>query len=218
MGVDDRQEALKLEAYISAHIDPEPKELSGLTREANLRLVNPRMISGHLQGRLLKMLVRLHRPRRILELGTYSGYATACMAEALPPDGSITTIELFDELKPFITKAMKSMELQDRVECLIGDAIEIIPTLPLSEYDLVYIDANKRHYEEYLNLLEERLPVGALIIADNTLWDGKVTDLSAQDAQTCGIRAFNDRIATSERFEKVILPIRDGLSLIYKIK
>lgn len=215
--IEDHQRQLLLEEYIEAHTDPEPETLAALARKANLRLVSPRMMSGHLQGRLLKMFVRMQRPRKILELGTYSAYATACMAEALPDGSSITTIEIFDELQPFITDAIESLGFSDKVTPLIGNALEILPTLPLEEFDMVYIDANKRHYVEYIEMIEDRLPIGAVVIADNTLWDGKVIDEKEQDEQTVAIRKFNDRMMTSKKFEKLILPIRDGLTIMYKI-
>ncbi|MDO4770215.1 O-methyltransferase [Porphyromonas sp.] len=216
--IEDHRRRLLLEKYVKTHSDPEPETLAKLARKANLRLVSPRMMSGHIQGRLLKMFVRMQRPHKVLELGTYSAYATACIAEALPQDASITTIEIFDELKPFISEAIKTLEISKKVHSLIGNALEIIPKLPIEEYDMIYIDANKRHYVEYIELLEERLPVGAVVIADNTLWDGKVVDPNEQDEQTVAIRKFNDRMAKSSRFEKVILPIRDGLTIMYKIE
>lgn len=215
--IEDHQRELLLEKYIETHTDPEPEMLAALAREANLRLVSPRMMSGHIQGRLLKMLVRMQKPRQVLELGTYSAYATACMAEALLEGSSITTIEIFDELEPFITDALESLEISDKVTVLIGNALEILPTLPLEEFDMVYIDANKRHYVKYIELIEDRLPVGAVVIADNTLWDGKVIDEKERDEQTVTIREFNDRMAASKKFEKLILPIRDGLTIMYKI-
>lgn len=215
--IEDHQRQLLLEKYIEAHTDAEPQVLASLARRANLRLVSPRMMSGHLQGRFLKMLVRMHRPRRILELGTYSAYATACMAEALPDGATITTIEVFDELEPFITDALQCLQISDKVSVLIGNALDLLPGLPLEDYDMVYIDANKRHYVEYIELIEDRLPIGAVVIADNTLWDGKVVNEQEQDEQTLSIRKFNDRMATSKKFEKLILPIRDGLTIMYKI-
>lgn len=213
----DHQRQLLLDQYVESHSDPEPDTLASLTRMAHLRLVSPRMISGHIQGRLLKMLVRMHRPHKILELGTYSAYATACMAEGLSEGGTITTIEVFDELEPFISEALKALDLSGKVTSLIGDALDLIPTLPIEEYDMVYIDANKRHYSAYLDLIADRLPIGAVVIADNTLWDGKVVDLDEQDAQTVAIRDFNDKVACHEKFEKLILPIRDGLTIMYKV-
>lgn len=205
----------KLEKYIAEHIDREPDNLYRLYRRVNTELLYSRMCSGHLQGRLLKMLTELQRPRRVLEIGTYAGYSALCIAEGLPDDDCrVYTIEIEDEMEDFIRRQLSESPYGGRVELLIGDAMEIIPRLEES-WDMVYIDANKRFYIDYYNLLIGSLRPGALIIADNTLWDGKVTDLEAnRDAQTCGIAAFNDLIAADNRVEKVILPLRDGLTLI----
>lgn len=212
---DDRIAELKLEHYILEHSEPEPEVLSALSYAANQQLLHPRMMSGRLQGRLLKILVRMVRPRRILELGTYAAYATICLAEALGEDARVTTIELDDELEPFIRTQLSSSGVEDKVDLIIGDALQIIRTLDLSQYDLVYMDANKRQYPEYYDALMTGLRSGAFILADNTLWDGKVTDDSAHDAQTEGIRRFNDILVSDERVEQIILPLRDGLTLIY---
>lgn len=205
----------KLEKYIAEHIDREPDNLYRLYRRVNTELLYSRMCSGHLQGRLLKMLTELQRPRRVLEIGTYAGYSALCIAEGLPDDDCrVYTIEIEDEMEDFIRRQLSESPYGERVELLIGDAMEIIPRLDES-WDMVYIDANKRFYIDYYNLLIGNLRPGALIIADNTLWDGKVTDLDAnRDAQTLGIAAFNDLIAADNRVEKVILPLRDGLTLI----
>lgn len=205
----------KLEKYIAEHIDREPDNLYRLYRRVNTELLYSRMCSGHLQGRLLKMLTELQRPRRVLEIGTYAGYSALCIAEGLPDDDCrVYTIEIEDEMEDFIRRQLSESPYGERVELLIGDAMEIIPRLDES-WDMVYIDANKRFYIDYYNLLIDSLRPGALIIADNTLWDGKVTDLEAnRDAQTRGIAAFNDLIAADNRVEKVILPLRDGLTLI----
>lgn len=209
----------KIEEYILEHIDSEPDNLHRLYRRVNTELLYSRMCSGHLQGRMLKMLVRMVRPQRVLELGTYAGYSALCIAEGLADDScTVDTIEVEDELEDFITRSLDDSEYGRRVRLHIGDAMELLPRL-LGEnsYDMVYVDANKRHYVEYYNLLVDRLRSGAFILADNTLWDGKVADgNSHNDAQTRGIMAFNDRVAADDRVEKVILPMRDGLTLIYK--
>ena len=215
--VEDHLQGEHLEQYILSHIDPEPQYLRELRREAHVRLVHPRMISGHLQGRLLTILVSLVRPRHILEIGTYTAYATLCMAEALEDDGLITTIEINDEMGPFIERALSASGYREQVELVMGDALELIPAMDLSRCDLVYIDADKRHYIEYFELIRERLPHGTLILADNTLWSGKVIDEHANDPQTRGIKLFNDYIAKLDGWQKVILPIRDGLTLIRKL-
>lgn len=209
----------KIEEYILEHIDSEPDNLHRLYRRVNTELLYSRMCSGHLQGRMLKMLVRMVRPQRVLELGTYAGYSALCIAEGLADDScTVDTIEVEDELEDFITRSLDDSEYGRRVRLHIGDAMELLPRL-LGEnsYDLVYVDANKRHYVEYYNLLVDWLRSGAFILADNTLWDGKVADgNSHNDAQTRGIMAFNDLVAADDRVEKVILPMRDGLTLIYK--
>lgn len=209
----------KIEEYILGHIDSEPDNLHRLYRRVNTELLYSRMCSGHLQGRMLKMLVRMVRPQRVLELGTYAGYSALCIAEGLADDScTVDTIEVEDELEDFITRSLDDSEYGSRVRLHIGDAMELLPRL-LGEnsYDMVYVDANKRHYVEYYNLLVDRLRSGAFILADNTLWDGKVADgNSHNDAQTRGIMAFNDLVAGDDRVEKVILPMRDGLTLIYK--
>lgn len=209
----------KIEEYISGHIDREPDNLHRVYRRVNTELLYSRMCSGHIQGRLLKMLTRMIRPHRVLELGTYAGYSALCIAEGLDSDNDrVDTIELEDELEDFIMRSLDESEYGKRVRLHIGDALEVLPgLLRENSYDMVYIDANKRHYVEYYELLIESLRSGAFILADNTLWDGKVADeCRHNDAQTLGIMAFNDLVAADDRVEKVILPLRDGLTLIYK--
>jgi len=208
---------MTLDDYILEHIDEEGEQLSKLNRDAHVNLLRPRMLSGHLQGRILKILVRIHQPKRILEIGTYTGYATLCLAEALPPDGEIHTIEIDDELEDFIQKQFNQSPLKDKIHLHIGDALEIIPQLKES-YDLVFIDADKRLYCEYYNLIFDKINKGGIILADNTLWDGKVIqEIHPNDKQTIGISHFNEKIKNDKRIEKVILPLRDGLTLIYKL-
>ncbi|MBP3738577.1 MAG: O-methyltransferase [Muribaculaceae bacterium] len=208
----------QLEEYITRHIDPEPDNLYRLDRDTHLRLLYSRMCSGHLQGRLLKMLVRMIRPRLVLELGTYSAYSALCLAEGLADDSChVHTIEIEDELEDFIREHLAQSPVGHRVTLHLGDAAHIIPTLN-ETFDLVYIDANKRHYVEYYDLVMPHLRPGGFIIADNTLWDGKVADgQEHHDAQTGGILAFNDRVAADPRVEKVIIPLRDGLTLIHRL-
>lgn len=205
-----------LEEYLLAHIEPEPETLQRLSRDAHIRLKHPRMISGHLQGRLLKMLVALVRPRGILEIGTYTAYATVCLAESLLPTARITTVEINDELEDYIRQALALAGCAEKVDLKIGDALDVIPLLDLSCTDMVYLDADKRLYIEYFKLIQDKLPPGALVLADNTLWNGKVVDPNANDPQTKGVRTFNDYIATLKGWQQVILPIRDGLTLIRK--
>lgn len=205
-----------IEQYILSHIDEEGELLKNLNRDAHVNLLRPRMISGHLQGRLLKMFCRMIQPKYILEIGTYTAYATLCLAESASDDAEIHTIEVNDELEDFILKHLHKSKLKDKIHLHIGDAIQIIPTIDCI-FDLVFIDANKRHYCEYYDLIFDKVRPGGLIIADNTLWDGKVLETPhPTDKQTIGIQAFNDMLAKDDRVEKVILPIRDGLTLIWK--
>lgn len=207
----------ELEEYILSHIDAEGDALAKLNRETHLFHLRPRMCSGHLQGRLLKMFVRMINPHNILELGTFTGYSALCLAEGLiAPDGELHTIEIDDELEDFIRNHFEASPFAERINLHIGDAREILPSLGKT-FDLVFMDANKREYCEYYDLVFPMLSPGGFIIADNTLWDGKVVDWGKKlDAQTEGILKFNDYIAQDERVEKVIIPLRDGLTIIYK--
>ena len=206
----------EIESYILSHSDEEGSLLAALNRDANVNLLRPRMLSGHLQGRILKMFCRMLKPKRVLEIGTYKGYATLCMAEALETDAEIHTLEINDEMEDFIRKYVSQSPDKDKIKLYFGDAMEIIPALDES-FDLVFIDADKRLYSDYYDLIFDKLPAGALILADNTLWDGKVLEpLHPADKQTAGILAFNDKIKADQRVEKVILPLRDGLTMIWK--
>ena len=207
-----------INAYIVQHIDPEDDYLYRLYRATNIHTIHGRMASGHIQGRLLKMLVTMIRPRNILEVGTFSGYSALCMAEGLDDDGKLYTFEINDEMEDFIHHSLALSPFGDRVVVHIGDALEVMQEL-LSQhpFDLVYIDANKRDYSSYYQLLIPALPSQALILADNTLWDGKVLQSPPpRDAQTQGILDFNDLVAGDLRVEVVMLPLRDGLTLIRK--
>lgn len=204
------------EEYILSHIDEEGELLSALSRDANVNLLRPRMLSGHLQGRILKMFCRMLAPKRVLEIGTYTGYATLCMAEGIPEDALIHTIEINDEMEDFIMKYLSRSPEREKIKVHFGDAMEIIPALD-EQFDLVFIDADKRLYSAYYDLLFPKVRKGGLILADNTLWDGKVLEEPVMnDRQTLGILAFNDRVRNDDRVEKVILPLRDGLTMIWK--
>lgn len=207
----------QIEDYILEHIDHEPEELSRLDRETHLYHLRPRMCSGHLQGRLLKMFVRMIKPKRVLELGTFTGYSALCLAEGLlSDDAMVHTIEIDDELEDFIREHFERSPQGKQIELHIGDACDIIPNLG-ETFDLVFIDANKRHYIDYYQLVMPFVRQGGVIIADNTLWDGKVVDWGKKlDAQTKGILEFNDLVANDDRVETVILPLRDGLTILYK--
>lgn len=206
----------ELEEYILAHIDEEPAELKKLNRDTHVYHLYSRMCSGHLQGRMLKMFTRMIQPKRILELGTFTGYSALCFAEGMPDDAELHTIEIDDEGEDFIRQRFDASPYAERMHLHIGDAMTIIPEIE-GEFDLVFIDANKRNYVEYYQLVLPRVKKGGFIIADNTLWDGKVTDDTSHDAQTQGILAFNDLVAQDKSVEKVILPLRDGLTLIHKL-
>ncbi|MDE6371743.1 MAG: O-methyltransferase [Duncaniella sp.] len=203
-----------IDDYILNHISPEPPHLAALYRHTHLTHLYPRMCSGHLQGRLLAMLVSMVRPRRVLELGTYTGYSALCLAETLSPDARLHTIEIDDEMEDELLQLFATSPAGDRITLHIGDALSVIPTIH-EHWDLIYIDANKRDYIAYINLLLPTLTPGTFIIADNTLWDGKVADTTTNhDPQTLSLDAFNTFVATHPRLETVILPIRDGLTLI----
>ena len=207
---------LELEEYILNHIDPEDELLATLDRDTHLYHLRPRMVSGHLQARRLKMFCRMIRPRRILELGTFTGYSALCLAEGLVDGGEVHTIEIDDEIEDFTRSHIDRSPFRDRIKLFIGDAVDIIPSLT-DTYDIVFIDANKRDYLKYYELVLPIVRPEGFILADNTLWDGKVvTDPHSRDAQTIGIEKFNDFIAGDNRVEKVILPLRDGLTILWK--
>ena len=205
-----------LEEYISAHIEPESALLRDIYRQTNLRLLNPRMASGHIQGRLLKMLVRMIRPQLILEVGTFTGYATLCMAEGLDDGGVIHTVEIDDELEDFIRKGFEKSPYSDRIHLHIGDALNIVPGLGL-QFDMIFLDGEKREYPEYYESLLQYLRPGGYMIADNTLWDGHVVEQEYDsDPQTVAVREFNDMVRADGRVEVAMIPIRDGLTIIRK--
>ncbi|MCM1076954.1 MAG: O-methyltransferase [Bacteroides sp.] len=205
-----------LDDYILAHISPEPDHLRKLYRRTHLNHLYPRMCSGHLQGRLLSMLSSMIAPRRVLELGAYTGYSALCLAEGLAEDGQLHTIEIDDEMEDELLELFATSPGGDRITLHIGDAEELIGRIN-EVWDLVYIDANKRRYVEYLDLVVPRLRDGGFIIADNTLWDGKVTDTTVNhDPQTLALDRFNTCVASHPLLESVILPLRDGLTLLRK--
>lgn len=207
---------LEIDSYIELHSDPEPEYLAKVNRRTHLRLINPRMMSGHLQGRVLAMLCHMIRPKRVLELGTYSGYSALCMAEAMPEDGVLHTIEHDDELEDFILENINGSEHADKIKLHIGDALEEVAKLN-ETFDLVFIDADKRQYTAYYEAVLPKLRVGGFILADNTLWDGKLLEeVHPNDKQTIELLRFNDFVAKDTRIEKVILPLRDGLTIIRK--
>ncbi|MDE6294463.1 MAG: O-methyltransferase [Muribaculaceae bacterium] len=207
-----------LDDYIERHISPEPEYLHRIDRLSHLRRVHGRMCSGHAQGRLLVMLTAMIRPSNILELGTFTGYATLCLAEGAP-DAHIDTVEVFDENETLIRRAFDDSEYGVNITLHIDDAIRYMSTRPDGAYDLILIDADKRQYPDYLDEALRILAPGGYILADNTLWGGKVLDTHPHtDPQTAGIIRFNDLVARNPDLEKVILPLRDGLTIIRKIK
>lgn len=212
------KETESIDEYILQHIDPESDYLKALYRDTHVKLLRPRMASGHLQGRMLKMFVEMIRPRQILEIGTYSGYSALCLAEGLPEDGMLHTFEINDEQEDFTRPWLEHSAYAEKIKFYIGDALEKIPSLGIT-FDLAFIDGDKRRYIDYYEIVLAHLSDGGYIIADNTLWDGHVLETSprSNDYQTIGIKAFNDWVAKDKRVEKVILPLRDGLTIIRKI-
>ena len=205
-----------LDDYILQHIDQESEYMHRLWRATQLHLLYGRMASGHLQGRLLKMLVGMVRPKLVLEIGTYSGYSGLCIAEGLPEGGHLHTVEINDEQEDFTLPWFQNSPWADKITMHIGDAMDVVPKLGLM-VDMAFIDGDKRRYVEYYEMVMAHLNEGGYILADNTLWDGHVVEEDAKDAQTEGIRAFNDLVAKDDRVENVILPLRDGLSMIKKL-
>ena len=206
----------EIEKYVLAHSAPEGDYLYRLYRATNIHTIHGRMASGHLQGRLLKMLVRMIRPKNILEVGTFSGYSAICMAEGLDEGGKVWTFEINDEMEDFTRPWIENSPVADKIDFRIGDANVEAPKLGVT-FDLAFVDGDKRTYVETYEMVLSMLRPGGYIIADNTLWDGHVTDPAYDhDHQTQGIRRFNDYVAADNRVEQVIVPLRDGLTLIRK--
>ncbi|MFC2151008.1 O-methyltransferase [Bacteroidota bacterium] len=205
-----------IEEYILDHSDKEDPVLAELNRETNLNILRPRMLSGHLQGKILEMISKMINPEKILELGTYTGYSTICLAKGLKANGILHSIEINDELEDIILKYLQKANLQEKVKLYFGDARKIIPEIN-EQFDLVFIDANKREYIDYYRIVFDYVKSGGFILADNVLWSGKVLELeSPDDEYTKGIFEFNELVRNDDRVEKVILPLRDGLTLIRK--
>lgn len=205
-----------IEEYILNHIDEESEYLKQLYRDTHVKLLRPRMASGHLQGRILKMFVQMIKPKNILEVGTYSGYSALCLAEGLPEGGMLHTFEINDEQEDFTRPWLENSPYADKIKFYIGDAIELLPPMDIM-FDLAFIDGDKRNYIKCYEVVMSKLSNGGYIIADNTLWDGHVLEEPhPTDLQTIGIKAFNDYVAKDDRVEKVIIPLRDGLTIIRK--
>jgi len=209
-----------IDRYILDHSEPQTEALAWLQRQTNVRTNHARMLSGAVQGRFLKMVVEMTGARRILELGTFTGYSAICLAMGLPADGHLDTLELNDELEDLILEGFDRAGVADRIGLHIGDCKETLRRFleeGREQYDLVFIDANKREYPEYYDLVFDLVRPGGWILGDNVLWDGKVAeDPMPQDKQTLGIDAFNKAVVADPRVESVILPLRDGLNIIRK--
>jgi predicted O-methyltransferase YrrM len=205
---------MEQEEYILAHGDIEPDYLAKINRKTHLKMINPRMLSGHLQGRVLSMLSKMIQPKLILEVGTFTGYSALCLAEGLSAKGKLHTIECDDELEDFIRENIESSPYHEQIVLHIGDAKKLIPEMD-EVFDLVFLDADKREYQVYYDAVFPKLRKGGFMLVDNTLWDGKVLqEVDEKDNQTEAIRKFNDYVAADSRVEKLILPLRDGLTLI----
>jgi predicted O-methyltransferase YrrM len=224
---------MTLSEYIEQHSSPENAVLQQITRSTHLEVINPRMLSGHVQGRVLSMISQMIRPKRILELGTFTGYSALCLAEGLTEDGRLVTLEHNDEMESSIRRNFALSPLGEKIELVIGDAKETLENFEFrikdlelgavsdrgEQFDLVFIDADKKEYCDYLDLVLPLVREGGWILADNTLWDGHIVDPAYdKDKQTVALRAFNDKVAQDERLEKVILPLRDGLTIIRKVR
>jgi predicted O-methyltransferase YrrM len=206
-----------LTAYAETHTSPESELLQRLNRNTRAQVMAPRMLSGHLQGRLLSMIAHMIRPRRILEIGTYTGYSALCLAEGLTEDGLLITLEQNEELEDFARSYWRQSPLNAKIDLRIGSAADIIPTLKES-FDLVFIDADKRNNQLYYELIFDKLRPGGFILADNVLWSGKViAPIKTNDTDTQTVLAFNQLVQADPRVENVLLPIRDGIMLIRKV-
>ena len=207
---------MTLDDYILSHTEPEPDYLYRLWRATNIRTIHGRMASGHLQGRLLKMLVQMIWPENVLEVGTFSGYSAISMAEGLSGKGHLYTFEINDEMEDFTRPWIEGSQVADKITFIIGDALKEAPKLGIM-FDMAFIDGDKRTYRDCYEMVMNLLKPGGFILADNTLWDGHVVDHAYDnDRQTQGIETFNDYISADDRVEQVILPLRDGLTLIRK--
>ena len=205
-----------LETYIEDISSGEPELLQRLNRETHLKVLYPRMLSGPVQGRFLSMLTKMLAPKRILEVGTFTGYSALCMGEGLPEESVIDSIELIAEREWLIRKYLQEARIEDQVNLLFGRALDIIPGLE-GPYELVFLDADKANYSTYYELILPKMPSGGILVADNVLWDGKVVDPKVQDKETNGIRNFNQLVRNDNRVEQVLLPLRDGMLMVRKV-
>lgn len=205
-----------LDQYVCAHSENEPEILADLNRRTHVSVIQPRMLSGHYQGRVLSMLSHMIQPEKVLEIGTYTGYSALCLAEGLKENGHLTTIDVNEELEDFVASYIEKAGMGDRITQLIGDAIDIIPTLN-EQFDIVFIDADKKNYCNYYDLVFDKVKPGGYIIADNVLWSGKVLeDYDSLDRETKIIMDYNRKIHEDDRVQEVLLPIRDGIMIARK--
>jgi caffeoyl-CoA O-methyltransferase len=206
----------KIDDYVCAHSENEPQLLYELNRETHMNVLRPRMLSGHFQGRVLSLISHMIQPKNVLEIGTYTGYSALCFAEGLAEGGKILTLDKNEELEDLVNEFIQKSDYKDAIECRIGDAMEIIPTLE-DEYDLVFIDADKANYINYYNLVFDKLKKGGYIIVDNVLWSGKVLEeVEKRDEDTQVLIDMNKLIHEDDRVQEVMFPIRDGLLIARK--
>jgi len=209
--------AEELDNYVCAHTIKESELLKRINRETHLEVLQPRMLSGHFQGRVLSMFSKMIQPECILEIGTYTGYSALCLAEGLKEKGKLITIDINEELENRVRNYFQSSDFKEQIDYRIGDAIKIIPQIT-EQFDIVFIDADKMNYINYYEMVFSKVKIGGYIIADNVLWSGKVADESKNDKETELLRAYNLLIYKDERVENVLFPIRDGLMIARKIK
>ncbi len=208
-----------LQRYAEMHTHPESALLKRLDRDTNLKALYPKMISGHLQGRILSMISHMIRPQRILEVGTFTGYSAICLAEGLAPGGKVITIDKNRELTDMVEEYLSAADIRSQVEVILGNALDVLPTLQ-DPFDLVFLDADKANYSKYFDLIIDLVTPGGYILADNVLWYGKVLNAEVKDnndKETLAIREFNKRVHEDSRVENVLLPVRDGLMILRKL-
>lgn len=208
---------MNVENYCQEHSSAEPEILAQINRDTHAHMLKPRMLSGHYQGRLLSLLSKILQPKNILEIGTFTGYSALCLAEGLTEGGKLYTIEAEEEFEDRIRKNIEAAGKTDQIELIIGQALDVIPQLPIT-FDMVFIDADKLNYIKYYQEVIDKVRIGGVILTDNVLWSGKVIDESKKDATTELLREFNAYVSRDPRTEKVLLPVRDGLFLTLKIK
>ena len=206
----------ELQRYVEEHTTPETELLQKLNRETHAKVMRPRMLSGHLQGRILSIFSHMIKPENILEIGTYTGYSAICMAEGLKDGGKLYTLDINEELEAMVKSYFKEAGLEEKIDYRIGNALDIIPELNVS-FDMVFIDADKVNYSNYFDLVIDKVSPGGFIIADNVLWSGKVVNDGKTDKDTQVILDFNTKMHNDERVENVLFPVRDGLMVMRKL-